>query len=75
MDARIPIFNHARLQEGRQGHNHMACDDFILPILGALVKEAGFEWGTSSQGCGFPSITTPAAPIQGQGCLQGDKKT
>ena len=48
--------------------------DLILPILGALVKEIGFEWDTSSQGCGFPSIVIPAVPNQGQGRLQGDKK-
>ena len=48
--------------------------DLILPILGALVKGISFEWGTPSQGCGFPSIVIPAVPNQGQGCLQGDKK-
>ena len=49
--------------------------DFVLPILGDLVKEIGFEWGTSSQGCGFPSTVAPAVPNQGQCRLQGDKKT
>ena len=38
------------------------------------VKEAGFEWDTPSQSCGFPSIATPAVPNQGQDRLQGDKK-
>ena len=49
--------------------------DPTLPILRAPVKEIGFDWGTSSQGCGFPSIAIPAAPNKGQGRLQGDKKT
>ena len=47
--------------------------DLLLPILEALFKQLGYEWDTSSDGCGFSDVIQ-AAPGQGSGRLQGDKK-
>ena len=47
--------------------------DLLLPILEALFKQLGYEWDTSSDGCGFSDVIQ-AVPGQGSGRLQGDKK-
>ena len=44
--------------------------DLILPILGALVKESGFEWDTSSQSC-CASCAKPRPGLQATKKIDG----
>jgi hypothetical protein len=47
--------------------------NLILPILSTFFTEQGYEWDTSSDGCGFSNVIQ-SIPGQGSGRLPGDKK-
>ena len=47
--------------------------NLILPILQDFFTELGYEWDTSSAGCGFSNVIQ-SVPGQGSGRLPGDLK-